>query len=62
MMPCPALKRPLDAETAAEDARRLRLRAYRCPACSAFHLTKRKRPRPSVVKLSARERERVWAA
>lgn len=63
-MNCPTQKRLLDADTAAEEARRLRLRAYRCPRCGAFHLTKRKRlrRRPTYSKLNAHECERVWAA
>jgi hypothetical protein len=51
-----------DRETAAFEARRLRLRVYRCPACGAFHLTRKRKVRARVVKLSARECERVWAA
>jgi hypothetical protein len=64
MKRCPTHKRPLDAETAADDARRLGLRAYNCPRCGAFHLTKRRRlrRRPTYSKLNARECERVWAA
>jgi hypothetical protein len=58
---CPTRKRPLDADEAAEDARRRRLRAYRCPACGAWHLTKRKKFQPRVVKLSAAECREVWS-
>jgi hypothetical protein len=61
-MTCPTGKRLLDGDTAAADARRLGRRPYRCPRCGAFHLTKRKRLRPTVAKLSPRECEGVWAA
>jgi hypothetical protein len=59
---CASGKRLLDGETAREDARRLRLRAYRCSRCGGWHLTKRRKVRPRVVKLSARECEGIWAA
>jgi hypothetical protein len=48
-------------ETAALEARRLRLRAYRCPRCDGFHLTRRRKLRPRYMKISARECEAVWS-
>jgi hypothetical protein len=50
-----------DRETAAEDARRLRLRAYRCPLCGSWHLSSKPKVRARVVKRSPRECQAVWS-
>jgi hypothetical protein len=50
-----------DRETAAFEARRLRLRVYPCSKCQGWHLSSKPRIRPRVSKLSWRECREVWS-